>query len=213
MKISKRLKAIADMIDTNRVIDVGCDHALLDIYLTKVKRKKCIGTDISKNVIENAKINVKRYNLEHQIKLVLTDGITNIPVQNDDTIVLAGMGTNTILHILKKFKKNNPIIISSHNEIPKLRKKMIHKNYRITDERVVFEKKQCYIIIKFEKGKEKYHFDDYLIGPYAKKDIKYLKTLEEKYTKINKQIPKKYWFKKIKIWTIKNKIKKLINSF
>ncbi len=32
--ISKRLESIASLIPNNsRVIDVGCDHALLDIYL------------------------------------------------------------------------------------------------------------------------------------------------------------------------------------
>ena len=39
MNISNRLKTIADMIDSNyHVIDVGCDHALLDIYLTLNKK-------------------------------------------------------------------------------------------------------------------------------------------------------------------------------
>ena len=39
MKISKRLKAISDFItDNSNVIDVGCDHALLDIYLFNNKK-------------------------------------------------------------------------------------------------------------------------------------------------------------------------------
>ena len=34
MKLSKRLKAISEFIDNeDRIIDIGCDHALLDIYL------------------------------------------------------------------------------------------------------------------------------------------------------------------------------------
>ena len=34
MKISSRLKAISEFIDPkDRIIDIGCDHALLDIYL------------------------------------------------------------------------------------------------------------------------------------------------------------------------------------
>ena len=35
MNLSKRLKAIADLVDGKNVIDVGCDHGYLDIYLTK----------------------------------------------------------------------------------------------------------------------------------------------------------------------------------
>ena len=34
MRISKRLKAITEFIDKDdKVVDIGCDHALLDIYL------------------------------------------------------------------------------------------------------------------------------------------------------------------------------------
>ena len=33
--LSKRLEAIASLITTDSIIDVGCDHGYLDIYLTK----------------------------------------------------------------------------------------------------------------------------------------------------------------------------------
>ena len=53
MKISKRLEKIITLVeeDTN-VIDVGCDHALIDIYLTLNKKNTCIATDINKNALE-----------------------------------------------------------------------------------------------------------------------------------------------------------------
>ena len=35
--LSKRLKAISSLIDNQNIIDIGCDHALLDIsYITEV---------------------------------------------------------------------------------------------------------------------------------------------------------------------------------
>ena len=100
MKLSKRLLTIADLIDTKNVIDVGCDHALLDIYLTQEKQLNCRGTDISSKVLENAKNNVKKYNLEKKIPLILTNGLENIKIKKDDTIIIAGMGASTILEIL-----------------------------------------------------------------------------------------------------------------
>ena len=34
MRLSKRLKAITEFVDKeDRIIDIGCDHALLDIYI------------------------------------------------------------------------------------------------------------------------------------------------------------------------------------
>ena len=43
MKLSKRLKTIAHMIPEHKnVIDVGCDHGLLDIYLTDMRCSRLV---------------------------------------------------------------------------------------------------------------------------------------------------------------------------
>lgn len=212
MKLSKRLLTIADLIDTKNVIDVGCDHALLDIYLTQEKQLNCRGTDISSKVLENAKNNVKKYNLEKKIPLILTNGLENIKIKKDDTIIIAGMGASTILEILNNYKNNNQLIISSNNEIERIRKEITKKNYFIKEEKVVFEKKHCYVIIKFKKGNKKYTKWDYLLGPKTKKEKKYLEFLYQKYDKISKKLPNKYIFKKFKLFIIKTRIKKILNS-
>ena len=48
MKINERLKKVGDLVDTNSsILDIGCDHALLDIYLVKEdKIKKAVASDI-----------------------------------------------------------------------------------------------------------------------------------------------------------------------
>ena len=56
MNLSKRLEAVATLVDLDvTVIDVGCDHAYLDIYLTLNNNNKCIATDINKNALAIAK--------------------------------------------------------------------------------------------------------------------------------------------------------------
>ena len=43
MNLSKRLQAVATLVDVNsRVIDVGCDHGYLSIYLKEVVKVKKI---------------------------------------------------------------------------------------------------------------------------------------------------------------------------
>ena len=128
--LSKRLKAIASLVKTKSVIDVGCDHALLCIYLTN-KGINCRGTDISENVLKGAYENLKKYNLDGKIELIQADGLVNIKIKQDDTIIIAGMGTSTILNILKDYDYNNPLIISSNNDLYKLRKEIIKKGYYI----------------------------------------------------------------------------------
>ena len=49
IKISKRLETISSLVPINSsIIDIGCDHALLDIYLIEKKiAKKAIASDIN----------------------------------------------------------------------------------------------------------------------------------------------------------------------
>ena len=63
IKISKRLEAIASLTPCDsKVIDIGCDHGLLDIYLYQNKiSTKIIASDVNKNALNNAKQNIKKY--------------------------------------------------------------------------------------------------------------------------------------------------------
>src|SRR5574344_332090 len=100
--LSKRLLEISKLIPKEaNVIDIGCDHALLDIYLTLNNDNKCIASDISEKVIQNANKNIKKYNLTDKIETIVSDGIKNIQIKNNSVIVISGMGTHTIIDIVK----------------------------------------------------------------------------------------------------------------
>ena len=126
MILSKRLEEIASLVETEKVIDVGCDHALLSIYLTKEKEKECIAVDISPNVILRAKKNIERYQLQDKIQILVNDGIKNIPLTGDETIIIAGMGSTTILKIIEEVKEN-PLIVCSNNDQEFLRRGLVKK--------------------------------------------------------------------------------------
>lgn len=191
MSLSKRLEAVATLVDIGkRVIDVGCDHAYLDIYLTNNNENTCIATDINKSAIEIAKKNIKEHKLEDKIQTVLTDGLTNIDVKKDDNIVISGMGTHTILHILNTNSLSNTLIISSNNDINILREEVIKLGYKIDSEIFLYDKGKPYIIIKFIKGYKKYNKKDINLGPILKNNIEYKRYLIKKYNKIINNIPK-----------------------
>ena len=145
MNIDNRLKRITDFIPSDSyILDVGCDHALLDIYLAlNRKNVKLIASDINENPLKKAQENIRKYNLEDKITLVKADGISKI---NDevDIVVLAGMGSSTINNIinkdLEKLKNIKKIIISSHTSNFELRENMNKKGFKIIDEVVVFDK-------------------------------------------------------------------------
>ena len=54
IKISKRLEAMSSLVSNNsKVIDVGCDHGLLDIYLYQQNiSTKIIASDINENAFQ-----------------------------------------------------------------------------------------------------------------------------------------------------------------
>ena len=66
IKLSKRLEAISSLVPINSsIIDIGCDHALLDIYMYQKKiSNKIIASDINANALNNAKKNIKKYKLD-----------------------------------------------------------------------------------------------------------------------------------------------------
>lgn len=216
MKISNRLKQIGDFVEDNsNLIDVGCDHALLDIYLYKTKKKLTItASDINEKPLENAKNNLIKYNLQDKIKLTKMDGIKNIN-KDIDTIIISGMGTKTIIDILlkdkAKLKNIKNIIISTNNDYYLLRKTLIKNNYYIEKEKIILEKNKFYPVILFKKGKKYHNKFTLKYGPYNKEEtyIKYLTKEKEKLQKINKNLPNKYLYKKI----INNiQIKKLVKK-
>lgn len=195
--MSKRLLEIADMVDTKNIYDVGCDHALLDIYLAKEKNINCIAIDISEINIKRAKKNILKNNLN--IKAIVNDGLENINVLPDSTIILSGLGTRTILNILKGNDCEN-IIVQSNNNLFDLRKSMNEQGYVIEKESVLYDKKY-YVTIKFKKGNIKYNEKQLYLGPILlnNSNINYYKHLKNACFKINDKMDedKKQLFNRI----------------
>ena len=213
MKISKRLQAIADMVsDGSKVIDVGCDHALLDIYLSINKNCQCVATDINKNALDQAKYNIKRFGVKN-IETVQTDGLNGLDVNVSDVVVISGMGATTIEHILKNSRATDTLIISAHNDWEFLRKTVVSLGYKIEEEKFIIDKDKGYIIIKFIRGEDTYSDEDLLYGPYLKNSLEYLKYLHNKLKEVYDKIPEydeEKENKKMRLFEIQSLIEKLI---
>ena len=198
--LGTRLKTIASFIEKrNEVIDIGCDHALLDIYLTLYNDNKCLATDISEGALKQAKLNIYRYGLTDDIKIKVSDGLKNIDDIKNKILVLAGMGTETILEILEddRIYDAKYIVISTHTELRLLRRKMIKKGFIIADEKVALENYKFYVVIKFIKGKKRYTAKECYLGPILKNDpsyeiMRYYESLYYEKNNILQKIPIKY---------------------
>ena len=73
ININKRLKKIsAYLLNSKKIIDIGCDHALLGIYLCLENENiKVIASDINDKPLLKAKENVNQYSLNDRIAIKL----------------------------------------------------------------------------------------------------------------------------------------------
>ena len=213
IKLSKRLASIASNIDKeDKVVDIGCDHGYLSIYLKAVNGNKVvIATDINENALNMAKKNINKNSI--LIETRLGNGLDVIKHNEGDTIIISGMGGNTILNILKKNKLKyiKKIVIQSNTDIPLIRKYINKLGYTIKNEQLIIDKNIYYIIITFTKGRHKYTKKELYFGPILLKENNDLFN-EKKAIELNKleEILKKIPSKKI---ITKYKLKKLIKLY
>ena len=179
------------------IMDVGCDHALLDIYLYQNNDKlNILATDVNKNPLKSAKKNIDKYGLTDKIIIKESKGIDLL--DKNSTVVIAGMGKDTIVDILKenkdKLKLIDNLIVSSHSKIPELRRDINELDFKIIKEKVVYDENKYYVIINYSKGKEKLTDEELLLGPSLLKNkdkevLEYYRYLLDKYTRINNKLP------------------------
>ncbi len=198
-----RLETLESLVDTKKVFDVGCDHGLLSISLSK--NHEVVASDITTSSVNKTKENVKK--AKAKVKVLQSDGLNELDINKEDTVVLAGMGTYTILKILKNNidKVPNTLIIQANNNHDILRKELVSLGYYIDVEKTLHINR-WYVIIRFKKGNKKYTKLDYLLGPNPSKE--YLDFNLKYYKNVYKKIPRRYFIKRIKLRYL---IKKIMN--
>lgn len=209
MKINERLKLIGDLVeDKQTTLDIGCDHALLDIYLVKKnKNSKVIASDVKEGPLEQARLNIKREKLDNQIELRLGNGLDTYT--NDiNCVIISGMGGLNIIGILKNnlkiAKQIDTFILSPNNYLEEVKRFCCKIGFYIANEKLVKDKKFIYQVIVFKKGKKKYTNKEYFFGPILlqeKNDLffsYYERELKSREI-ILKLLPKNYFTKRLKI--------------
>ncbi len=177
MKINNRLKTIGDLVPLSSYpLDIGCDHALLSIYLVKEKGlSKVVASDNKSGPLKKAKENVDFYKVSDKVKLLKSEGLDSY-TKGIDTITISGMGglnINKILDDNKKYLKNiDTLILSPNNYSLAVKRKLIKFGYHIEDEVLVKEKNIIYEILVFKKGRKYYSYKKLFLGPIlmTKKD-------------------------------------------
>ena len=151
--LSKRLDVIKGLVDEKIVCDVGCDHGKLAYSLLTEKIVDFVFvSDISKPSLNKAE---KLLHDIHGYKSIHCDGLQGYTGCNIDECIIAGMGGDEIINIIKNspIQINKFILSPQHNNIA-VKKFMIVNGYEITFDIIVKDKGKFYNIIKFEKGEQ-----------------------------------------------------------
>ena len=154
MELSKRLNWIINVMDKADVImDVGTDHGYISIELIKRNiANKVIASDINKDPLNKAKLNVSLEGLSSKIDLRLGGGLA--PVKNNEVqgVLIAGMGGNLIRDILEKdidkVKNMNYLVLQPAQNPEVLREYLYTGNYEVIDEDVCDDEGKYYELFK-----------------------------------------------------------------
>jgi tRNA (adenine22-N1)-methyltransferase len=172
VNLSQRLKSIEKYIPKGSiVVDVGTDHCYLPIKLINEGiAQRVIATDINKGPLDKAQRNITLWGMGNEIELRLGSGLKPILPREVNTAIIAGMGGETILEILRDglnvAKTLKTIILQPMTLSDVLRRGLEELSFRIVDEELVTEENFYYEIIIIKQGTMKISKEaHYFLGP------------------------------------------------
>ena len=100
--LDKRLMLCAELVRKNsRMADIGTDHAYLPVWLARAGIVSfAIAADIKAEPLKSGMQTIEKYHAEDLVTTRLCDGLEGIGKGEVDDVVIAGMGGETIVHIL-----------------------------------------------------------------------------------------------------------------
>lgn len=104
LELTPRLQTVAELVPPGAALaDVGTDHAYLPVsLLLRGRVERAIASDVRQGPLEAARRTARRYDCAHRMQFLLCDGLDGVAPGQADTVVVAGMGGETICAILSR---------------------------------------------------------------------------------------------------------------
>lgn len=197
VKIQNRLTTIAGLVLKGKAIaDIGADHALLSIYmLQKNLAPNVVVTDIIDGPYERAKKAVNESPYRDKIEVRKGDGIKVLKPHEVATVIIAGMGGDTIAQILsddwEKAETYERFVLQPMSRSYVVRQLLAERGWALLEEKLVYENNKYFVILVYSPDKKPYKLTplELEVGPIllrAKYDYKlqYLNSFLTKYKNI-----------------------------
>ena len=156
LTLQPRLAKLARLVSAGTSLaDVGTDHGYLPVYLLqKGVITHAIASDINALPLEHARRTAAEYGITHGIDFRLCAGLDAIRAQEVDTVVIAGMGGETIIEILKNapWTRQKTLLLQPMTKAELLRVWLTENGYQITQEYLVRDKDTLYAVLTATGG-------------------------------------------------------------
>ena len=145
MELSNRLETIASFVTEGYVVaDIGTDHGYIPIYLTSNGNcPRAYAMDVNKEPLSRAKTHIEEENAGEVVSCILSDGLHELPQDDVDSIVIAGMGGDLVVRILEqdfdKLANVKELILSPQSHLERVRHFLNDHGFRILEEEFLKE--------------------------------------------------------------------------
>ncbi len=152
--LSRRLGMLADMVTReSRVVDVGCDHGFLSIYLVQQGiSPRVLAMDVRKGPLAAAAQHIAECGLGEYIETRLSDGLHEYRLGEADTLVCAGMGGRLMARIvsesMEKAEALGELILQPQSELREFREFLRTNGFRVVAEDAVYEEGKYYFSMR-----------------------------------------------------------------
>lgn len=148
------MRAVAALVTADGVLaDVGTDHGYVPIALVQENKvRRAIAMDVNEGPLARARKNISDSHLESRIQTRLSDGVAALAAGEADSILIAGMGGELVLHILSEgeavCRQAKELILQPQSDIRRVRAYLRQNRYRIDDEDMVCEDGKYYPMLR-----------------------------------------------------------------
>ena len=201
MELSNRLETIASFVTEGYVVaDIGTDHGYIPIYLTSNGNcPRAYAMDVNKEPLSRAKTHIEEENAGEVVSCILSDGLHELPQDDVDSIVIAGMGGDLVVRILEqdfdKLANVKELILSPQSHLERSETFLSDHGFRIFRRRnLAKEDGKYYVVIRAVHGKQQYdkecfyRFGEELILAKHPVLLEYLDQEYVKYSKIKESL-------------------------
>ena len=158
LKLSDRLMAVARFIENGALVaDIGTDHGYLPVYLAQNGlARSIIASDISEGSLRSARQSAARHGVSEKIAFVAAPGLDGIGETETDTVVIAGLGGETIAGILDgaPWTKRGGVrlILQPQTKTSGLCSYLRENGYRVRDAELARENDRFYVVLLVKGG-------------------------------------------------------------